>query len=141
MTRFKTPRTTLTAKQWQVIRLRATGLTQAQVAKRLQTSRENISILERRAHENLRSAKATLEAFERLSDSGTKELIVPSGTSIFEATSMILRRADSLGIRLRMSADSILAFLRTRCKGRLRLHHLTSVIRVRISKEGSLSIG
>lgn len=138
LTKFKSPSTILTARQWQVMRLRATGLTQAQVAKRLQTSRENISIIERRAHENLRSARATLEALQQLSDS--RELVVPSGTSIFEATSMILRRADALAIKLKISADSILAHLRTRCRGRIRLHHLTSVIRVEIRKDGSIII-
>ena len=138
MTKFKPPKTTLTLRQWQVMRLRATGLTQMQVAKRLHTSRTNVSIIERRAHENVRSAKATLEALERLSDS--KELVVPSGTSMFEATSMILRRADSLGIKLRMNADSILAYLRTRCRGRLRLHHATAVIRIQICNDGSIVV-
>ena len=138
LTNFKPPGTLFTARQWQVMRLRATGLTQTQVAKRLHTSRENISIIERRAHENLRSAKATLEAMEQLSDSG--EMVVPSGTSIFEATSMILRRADTLGIKLKMNADSILAHLRTRCRGRIRLHHLTSAIRLQIRNDGTISV-
>jgi Tfx family DNA-binding protein len=138
LTKFKPPRTVLTARQWQVIRLRATGLTQSQVARRLHTSRENVSIIEHRAHENVKSAKATLEALEHLSDSG--EVLVPSGTSVFEATSIILRRADALGIKVKISADSILSLLRTRCRGKLRLHHLTSVIRVQISKEGSIVV-
>lgn len=126
----------LTARQWQVMRLRATGLTQTQVARRLRTTRENVSIIERRAHENLRSAKATLEALQQLSDS--RELIIPSGTSIFEATSIILRRGDILKVKLKTNADSILALLRSRCKGRIRGHHLTSVIRVQIGEDGSV---
>jgi Tfx family DNA-binding protein len=138
VTNFKPPKTLLTARQWQIIRLRAMGLTQAQVAKKLHTSRENVSIIEHRAHENLKSARATLEAVEQLSES--KELVIPSGTSVFEATSMILRRADTLGIKVKISADSILAAIRTRCKGRLRLHHLTSVIRVQLAKDGSIAI-
>jgi hypothetical protein len=120
------------------MRLRATGLTQTQVAARLRTTRENVSIIEHRAHENLRSAKATLEALERLSDS--RELIIPSGTSIFEATSIILRRGDMLKVKLNINADSILALLRSRCKGRIRGHHLTSVIRVQIGRNGSIVI-
>lgn len=128
----------LTARQWQVMRLRATGLTQTQVAGRLHTTRENVSIIEHRAHENLRSAKATLEALEQLSDS--RELIIPSGTSIFEATSIILRRGDILHVKLDTNADSILALLRSRCKGRIRGHHLTSVIRVQIGRDGSVII-
>ena len=138
LTRFKSPSTVLTAKQWQVMRLRATGLTQTQVARRLRTTRENVSIIEHRAHENLRAAKATLEALEQLSDS--RQLIIPSGTSVFEATSMILRRGDILRVKLNIDADSILALLRSRCKGRIRGHHLTSVIRVQISEDGSVTI-
>jgi len=138
MVRVKPVRTVLTKRQWQVLRLRATGLTQAQVAKKLQTTHENISIIEHRAHENLRASKATLHALEHLSES--KELIIPSGTSVFEATSMILRRADVLRIKVKMSADSILAVLRTKRKRRIRGHHLIAAIRVEIDPDGSLLI-
>lgn len=138
MTRFKSPGTLLTPRQWHVLRLRATGLTQAQVAKRFHTTRENVSIIEHRAHENIRAAKATVAALEQLSDS--KEMIIPSGTSIFEATSMILLRADILRVKVKMNADAILATLRSKCGGRLRGHHLTAVVRVRIREDGFLII-
>ena len=113
-------------------------MTQAQVAKRLRTTRENVTILEHRAHENLRAAKATLVAIEELS--GSSELVIPSGVSIFEATSMILRRADVLRIKVKMNADSILASLRARRKGRIRGHHLVAAIRVKIEHDGSVRI-
>jgi Tfx family DNA-binding protein len=120
------------------MRLRATGLTQAQVAKRLHSTRENVSIIEHRALGNVRAAKATLAAFEQLSES--QEVIIPSGTSIFEATSMVLMRGDVLRIKVNKSADSILAALRSKCKGRIRGHHLTAVVKVRIGEDGSIMI-
>jgi hypothetical protein len=113
-------------------------LTQAEVAKRLRTSRENVTIIEHRAHENLRAAKATLAAVEELS--GSRELVIPSGVSVFEATSMILQRADVLRTKVKMNADSILAALRTRRKGRIRGHHLIAAVRVGIDSDGSLKI-
>ena len=118
------------------MRLRSTGLTQAQVAKRLRTTRENVTIIEHRAHQNLRAAKATLAAIEELS--GSKELVIPSGVSIFEATSMVLRRADVLRVKVKMNADSILAALRMRRRGKIRGHHLIAAIRVRIDSDGAL---
>ncbi len=118
--------------------MRATGLTQMQVAKQLHTSRENISIIERRAHENLGAAKATLEALEQISDS--RELTIPTGTSIFEATSMIFRRGDILRTKLKMNADSTLALIRSRCKLKIRGHHLTSTMRVEIKEDGTMII-
>jgi len=138
MTRLSPPRTTLTKRQWRVVKLRSTGLTQTQVAKKLQTTRENVTILERRANDNLRAAKATLAAMERLS--GSRELVIPSGVSVFEATSMILRRADVLQTKVKMNADAILATLRARHKGRIRGHHLVVAIRVKIESDGSLKI-
>lgn len=138
MTRFKPPGTMLTQRQWDVMRLRSLGLTQTQVAKKLRTTRENVTIIEHRAHENLKAAKATLAAIEELS--GSRELIIPSGVSIFEATSMILRRADVLRIKVKMDADSILATLRAKRRGRIRGHHLIAVIRVKINSDGSLQI-
>lgn len=120
------------------MRLRSTGLTQTQVAKRLHTTRENVTIIEHRAHENLRAAKATLAAIEELS--GSKELVIPSGVSIFEATSIILRRADVLRVKVKMNADQILASLRSRRKGKIRGHHMIAAIRVRIDPDGSLKI-
>jgi len=138
LTKFKPPGTVLTQKQWNVLRLRATGLTQTQVATRVHTSRENVTIIEHRAHENLRAAKATLAAIEELS--GSHEFTIPSGVSIFEATSMILRRADVLRIKVKMDADSILAMLRAKRRGRIRGHHLIAVVRVKINPDGYLNV-
>jgi transcriptional regulator len=86
----------------------------------------------------VQAAKATLAAMEYLSE--TRELTIPSGTSIFEALSMTLIRADILRIKLSMNADSILAAIRSKCKGRIRGHHLTAVVRIRINDDGSITI-
>lgn len=109
-----------------------------QVARRLHTSRENVSIIEHRAHANVRAAKSTLAAIEQLSES--RELVIPSGTSVFEAVSMTLQRADMLRTKIRINADSILATIRSKCKGKIRGHHLTSPVRVRIGEDGSIAI-
>ena len=130
--------TILTRRQWQVMQLRAKGLTQAQVAKRLRTTRENVTILEHRAHHNVKAARATLAALEQLSKSN--EVIIPSGTSVFEATSMILLRGDILRIKLKRNADSLLAMLRSKCKGKIRGHHLTSTISLSIRNDGNITI-
>ncbi len=130
--------TLLTQRQWQVVRLRATGLTQTQVAKRLRSSRVNVTILERRAHKNLKAAKATLAALEQLTAGHV--MLLPTGVSVFEATSMILLRGDILHIKLRRNADSILAMLRSRCGGRIRGHHLTATVKVKIGDDGNLTI-
>ncbi|HVP23041.1 MAG TPA: Tfx family DNA-binding protein [Conexivisphaerales archaeon] len=129
--------TTLTDRQWEVIRLRSDGLTQAEVAKRLKTTRENISIIEHRAHDKISAAKATLAALQELEVS--QEVLIPSGTSVFEAVSMLVIRADILGIKLKQSADALLALLRSRCRSKIRGHHLVAVIKAEISEGGEVT--
>ena len=129
--------TSLTDRQWEVIRMRAGGLTQAEVAQKLKTTRENISIIEHRAHDKITAAKATLEALQEMET--TKEVLLPSGTSIFEAVSLIVLRGDILGIKLKQSADSLLALMRSRCRSKIRGHHLVAVVKAEISDEGEVS--
>ena len=129
--------TTLTTRQWEVIRYRAHGFTQTDVAKKLDTTRENVSIIEHRAWVKINAAKATLAALEQLD--ATNEVLIPSGTPIYLAIGMIILRADILGIKLVQSSDDILATLRSKCKGKIRRHHLISDVRVEISSYGCLS--
>ncbi len=129
--------TTLTSRQWEVIRYRAQGLTQAAVAKKLNTTRVNVTEIERRARLKINAAKATLAALQELHASG--EALIPSGTSVFEAVSMIILRADILGIRLQNTADDVLAAIRSTWREKIRGHRLTSAAKAVIAADGSLS--
>lgn len=128
--------TTLTARQWQVIRYRARGITQAELAKVLNTSRENVNEIEHRARMKINAAKATLAALQDVDTKG--EVLIPNGTSIFEAVFMIITRADVLGVKLRGSADDILAAIRSRWRARIKGHRLTSAAKVEIASDGLL---
>ncbi|MDG6908881.1 MAG: Tfx family DNA-binding protein [Nitrososphaerota archaeon] len=128
--------TTLTPRQWQVVRYRAKGITQKELAVLLNTTRENVSEIEHRARLNIAAAKATIAALSELEAKG--EVLVPNGTSIFEAVSMIILSADLLGVKLHGSADDILKAIRLRWRERIHGHRLTSAVKVEIAKDGSL---
>jgi HTH-type transcriptional regulator, fmd operon transcriptional regulator len=131
-------RTTLTARQWEVIRARAHGMTQAQLAKRLKTSRENVNEIEHRARMKIDAAKATIAALQDLEATG--EILIPSGTSIFEALCMVFVRADILGVKLSTNADEMLAMMRSGWKGKIRGHRLTSAAKIGIASDGTLLV-
>lgn len=130
--------TTLTSRQWEVIRYRAQGMTQAELAKRLKTSRENVNEIEHRARLKINKAKATLVALEDLE--GTGAIMVPSGTSIFEAVCMVFVRADILGIKLRGNADEMLASMREGWSGKIRGHKVTSAAKLELAADGTLVV-
>jgi len=54
--------------------------------------------------------------------------------------SMVILRADILRIKLKINADSLLAAIRSKCKGRIRGHHLTAVVKIKISEDGAVTI-
>ncbi len=124
----------LTSRQIEVLRLRKQGLTQAEVAKKLGTSRENVSIVERNAFRTLEASKSTIEAFESL-DSGNS-VTIPVRTSIYDIPRIILVRGDVLGVKVKTTSDDILAMVKS--KGKIRAHHLTSPMTVEISPDGRL---
>jgi hypothetical protein len=130
--------TILTRRQWEVIRYRGQGLTQAEVARELGTTKEEVSETEDRALLKIRAAKATLAALQDISVTG--EMLIPSGTSIFEAVAMMITRADILGVKLSSPGDAILAAIRSKWKTKIRGHRLVSAVTAKIGTDGSLSL-
>jgi len=128
--------TSLTARQWQVIRYRAKGVTQTELAKLLNTTRENVNEIEHRARTKINAARATLAALQELEAKG--EVLIPSGTSVFEAVFMTIVRADILGVKIRGSADDILAAIRARWRSRIRGYRFTSAVKIQVVPDGSL---
>lgn len=113
-------------------------MTQAEIAQKLSTTRENVSEIEHRARIKINAAKATLDALQELNP--TSEVLVPTGTSVFEAVTMIIMRADILGTRLQGTADEILATLRSAWSAKIKGHRLSSVAKVEILPDGSLKV-
>jgi len=128
--------TLLTTRQWEVLRYRAKGLTQSEVARELGVTRENVCIIEHRAWLKIGEAKATLAGIQEMATQS--KVLIPSGASVFEATALILQRADLLGVKLIGSCDDILAALKSKCRGRIRGHHLVATAIVEVTRDGRL---
>ena len=128
--------TLLTHRQWEVLRYRSQGLTQSEVAKRLDTSRENVCIIEHRIWLKIEEAKATLVGLREMATKS--KVLIPSGASVYEAVAELIQRADLLGVKLQNSSDDLLAALRSKCKGKIRGHHLISSVVVEITSDGKL---
>ena len=95
-----------------------------------------MSIIEHRAWSKINAAKATLAALKQMD--ATNHVLIPSGTSIYEAIGMIILRADILGVKLLSSSDDILAAFKSKYRKKIRGHHLISVVRLEISSCGCL---
>ncbi|ACS34323.1 Tfx family DNA-binding protein [Thermococcus gammatolerans] len=99
----------LTDQQIKILRLRAMGLRQSEIAELLGTSRANVSILERRALEKIEKARNTLLLWEQINSKVSVE--VRRGDDIFEIPERLFRKADEIGVKVPYSTAEIIAFL------------------------------
>ena len=99
----------LTEQQIKILRLRAKGLKQSEIAELLGTSRANVSILERRALEKIEKARNTLLIWEQINSKVSVE--VKRGDDIFEIPDRLFSKADRLGVKVPYSTAEIVAFL------------------------------
>jgi Tfx family DNA-binding protein len=102
-------RSFLTEQQIRILRLRARGLKQSEIAEMLGTSRANISILERRALEKIEKARNTLLIWEQINSKISVE--VRKGEDIFTVPERLFRKADELNLKVPYSTAEIIAFL------------------------------
>ncbi|HDZ36686.1 MAG TPA: Tfx family DNA-binding protein [Thermococcus sp.] len=102
-------RSFLTDQQIRILRLRAKGLKQSEIAELLGTSRANISILERRAMEKIEKARNTLLIWEQINSKISVD--VKAGEDIFAVPERLFRKADELGVKVPYSTAEIIAFL------------------------------
>ena len=128
----------LTEKQIQVLRLRSEGLTQAEVAKQFGTTRVNVSIVERRARDNIRRARETLLALKTFKIAVS--VVIEPGTHMVDIPRILLNRADEANIKVTSDFLKILKDIKAQAKKKVRGVRAIKPIPVRIMQDGHLVI-
>ena len=125
----------LTEQQIKVIKMRKQGLTQREIAEELRTTRVNISILERRAYENISRAKVTLEILNRLEIPSI--ITVLPDTIITDIPRIIIDKADDLGVKIKGSCLDILEMVRKNAGKKIKGDHVRTAIIIEIIPDGT----
>ena len=128
----------LTDRQVEVLKLRKHGLTQEEVARRLKTTRENVSIIERRAYENIRRATATIDFLDQLKIS--VQVVVPPGTLLRDVHKVILAKADDMNIHMKVDCVNMLEKVKHKAGGKIKRGHLIEPLIVTIIPDGTISL-
>jgi hypothetical protein len=128
----------LTRVQLEVMRLRMTGLTQEEIAIKLGTTRQNISLVERRAHRNLERAMETIAAYRKLQTVATVNL--PPSTHMVDVPRMLIDAADSAGVKIGVDFSLMYKELRHNAGNSLSGTRITKPIRIDILRDGEIFI-
>ena len=96
----------LTESQQYVLKLRFEGYFQEEIAKKLGTTRQNVSLIERRARENVKKAERTLMAYRRLQT--VAEVKLNPDTHLVDVPRKLIDAADLVGVKI--NVDFVLVY-------------------------------
>jgi len=128
----------LTERQIEVLQLRHKGLTQQEVADMLGTTRPNICILEKRAHQKIARAQNTLRQW--ITIQAPISLKVATGTDIFDIPARIFEAADRSFVTLPVTSLDIIDQLRRGAPLLFKKRALLQDIEIHVAEDGKLII-
>lgn len=99
----------LTKRQSEILRMSVRGLSHREIAKTLGTTRENVTIILKRAHENIEKARKTLEEYEEIT---AMEITLLPQLEESMIPGKIYDAADKQGIKVRMKTLDLLEKVR-----------------------------
>jgi Tfx family DNA-binding protein len=126
----------LTKRQIEVLKMRQEGRSQQQVAEMLGTTRSNISILEKRAHQNISRAERTLQQWMMIR--APISLKVKAKMDVFELPKMIFAAADEKGLRLPVTSLDIIVQLRRKAPQVFKKRALEEDAMIFVTEEGEI---
>jgi Tfx family DNA-binding protein len=128
----------LTDEQLKILGLRLDGLKQEDIAGRLGTTRQNVSLIERRARSNIMKAEATLKAYRRLQTAATVEL-VPS-THLVDVPRMLVDAADDAGVKISIDFAIVYKELRDEAGDSISGTRVVKPILLHILRDGEIDV-
>lgn len=128
----------LTERQLEVLKMRSRGCSQQEVADVLGTTRSNISILEKRAHQNILRAERTLQQWMMIQ--APISLKVPAGTDVFDLPKMIFDAADKRSIELPVTSLDIVVQLRRKSSRLFRKRAVQKDIDIYVTGNGEILV-
>ena len=128
----------LTEEQLNILGFRLDGLTQEEIARRLGTTRQNVSLIERRARGNIEKAETTLRAYRRLQTAATVEL-KPS-THLVDVPRMLVDAADDAGVKISIDFALVYKELRDEAGDSISGTRVVRPILLHVLRDGKIDI-
>lgn len=128
----------LTDRQKIVLQYRRDGKTQQEIADILQTSRSNISTIEKAAHENIRMAKEALAFMYSLE--ATLLCTLDAGGDLNQDAFLIYKAAQQFEIKVQYTAGALINRITSSVPEKLHGTHIREDIRVYLNETGIIYI-
>lgn len=130
--------TILTERQVEVLELREQGLTQQEVADRLNTTNSNVSAVERAAEQNIEKARRTLELVRTVR--APVQFTVGAGTSFDDLVASVYTHGDEAGIKIAYSRPELYTHLYGALEECAQQAEIRTVVDVGITNDGEVQV-
>ncbi|MDY6966285.1 MAG: Tfx family DNA-binding protein [Halobacteriota archaeon] len=131
-------RSFLTEQQIEVLKLRELGLTQKEISEKIGTTRENVSIIEKRGRTNIERSRETLKEWRRIK--APIIIKIDKGTDILNIPKQIFDEADRKGIKVKSNLIEILTRLGMDKRGLIKNRILIGDLEVLIMNDGEVRL-
>lgn len=128
----------LTDKQKKILELREEGYSQSEIAEKLDTTRSNISVIEKNAKQNIKKSEKTLEIAELIKS--PKKFEIDEEVDIHDIPRIIYRKADDENIKINLPGPELLKKVREKADQAFEDKKLIGEIEIGISKKGNVRI-
>lgn len=121
-----------------VLRMRQEGLTQDVIAKRIKTTRANVSLIEKRARENIDRSKETLKEWNSITS--PVRLIIKAGTDVMKVPEQVFDEADKASIHVRVNSLDLLTRIKKEKGNIISNRSLTEDLEINIAESGEVTL-
>ena len=128
----------LTKSQIDVLRLRHAGLTQGEIARKFNTTRQNIAIIEKRGKRNLQLAEETILEYGKLKTAAS--LRIKPGTHMVDIPRLVVNAADKARVKLKADFTRIYNEIRFKAAGCVKGAGIVKPITILILEDGDIEV-
>lgn len=128
----------LTKRQILVLRMRQAGLTQEEIARRIKTTRANISLIEKRARENIDRSMETIKEWNSISS--PVKITVKAGTDVMKIPDMVFAEADKASIHVKTDSLDLITRVKKEKGNAISNRIVTKDFEVDITDNGEVTI-
>jgi Tfx family DNA-binding protein len=130
--------TYLTERQAEILRMRRSNLSRAEIAKQLKITRQDVTILEKRA---LRNVERSINTINLANQAGYSiRLKVAGGTQILDSIREILDAGNRNGVKIGLSIPELFTMIRMNQHGRIKNGILSADMHINILSDGKVII-
>lgn len=128
----------LTKRQILVLRMRQAGLTQEEIARRIKTTRANISLIEKRARENIDRSMETIKEWNSIIS--PVKITVKAGTDVMKIPDMVFAEADKASIHVKTDSLDLITRVKKEKGNAISNRIVTKDFEVDITDNGEVTI-